>query len=552
MPTAHNFAPPSRRFTVSRMAVFVLVHGAWHGAWCWERLAPKLRNRGHDVLAIDLPSEDLSAGGARYAEVVTEAIGDPSDDVVLVGHSLGGLTIPLVAEQRPVARLVFLSALLPVPGRSLIDQLEDDPTIFSDGFDGAPARDELWQTAAAAHAVVRLEQLLAIADVVPLPFEAVGIDRGTAVEPGDEVPRLVARIALVEVRGEETDMLAVVEVRGGGAECRRRMLGLLDEADDPVVLVDIDDAVLLRQLGIANVEDRDAARAGPRSPVRLVVRERVVEEVVARDHEQLVVDPDELDVTDRAEAILVRGRAVVVDLHVFVLCPASEVLRKTRIRDEMHLLRARLGNPVEDPVDHRTLADGQKLFRHRIGQRTEPGGVPRREDQRLHTSAARDSAYGARWMPCSVTIAAMSSPGVTSKAGLRAGKRAVISSGARTSIGISAPLAVDRSTVDVGATTYRGIRWCAPSTASEYVPILFAVSPLAAIRSAPVTTQSTSRAAISEAAAESAITVCGMPAASSSQAVSREPCSRGRVSSTQTRSSSPRSHAASSAPTALP
>jgi pimeloyl-ACP methyl ester carboxylesterase len=125
------------------MAVFVLVHGAWHGAWCWERLAPKLRNRGHDVLAIDLPSEDLSAGCTRYAEVVAEAIGDPSDDVVLVGHSLGGLTIPLVVERRPVARLVFLSALLPVPGCSLIDQLEDDPTIFSDGFDGAPARDEL-------------------------------------------------------------------------------------------------------------------------------------------------------------------------------------------------------------------------------------------------------------------------------------------------------------------------------------------------------------------------------------------------------------------------
>jgi len=64
---------------------------------------------------------------------VTEAIGDPSDDVVLVGHSLGGLTIPLVAERRPVARLVFLSALLPVPGRSLIDQLEDDPIELDGG-----------------------------------------------------------------------------------------------------------------------------------------------------------------------------------------------------------------------------------------------------------------------------------------------------------------------------------------------------------------------------------------------------------------------------------
>jgi pimeloyl-ACP methyl ester carboxylesterase len=47
-----------------------------------------------------------------------------------------------VAERRPITRLVFLSALLPVPGRSLIDQMQEDPMIFSDGFDGAPARDE--------------------------------------------------------------------------------------------------------------------------------------------------------------------------------------------------------------------------------------------------------------------------------------------------------------------------------------------------------------------------------------------------------------------------
>ena len=84
------------------------------------------------------------------------------------------------------------------------------------------------------------------------------------------------------------------------------------------------------------------------------------------------------------------------------------------------------------------------------------------------------------------------------------------------------------------------------------MPILFAVSPLAAIRSAPVITQSTSPRAISDAAAESAITACGIPAVSSSHAVSRAPCRSGRVSSTQTCSSSPRSHAVSSAPTALP
>ena len=106
--------------------------------------------------------------------------------------------------------------------------------------------------------------------------------------------------------------------------------------------------------------------------------------------------------------------------------------------------------------------------------------------------------------------------------------------------------------VEVGATTYRGIPWDRASTAREYVPILFAVSPFAAIRSAPVTTRSTSPAAINDAAAESAITVCGTSAASSSQAVSLAPCSSGRVSSTQTRASRPCSQAVISAPTALP
>ncbi len=63
------------------MALFVLVHGAWHGAWSWERLAPELRTRGHDVLAIALPSEDVSAGCARYAEILVDTIGDTSGDV---------------------------------------------------------------------------------------------------------------------------------------------------------------------------------------------------------------------------------------------------------------------------------------------------------------------------------------------------------------------------------------------------------------------------------------------------------------------------------------
>jgi len=121
------------------MATFGLVHGAWHGAWCWERLIPELAARGHQAVAMDLPCEDPEAGAARYAEVVDAAL-PRTDDLVLVGHSLGGLTIPLVAVRRPVRLLAFLCAALPVPGQSLEEQVAADPTLYAPGYATHPGR----------------------------------------------------------------------------------------------------------------------------------------------------------------------------------------------------------------------------------------------------------------------------------------------------------------------------------------------------------------------------------------------------------------------------
>ena len=116
-------------YPVPRMATFGLVHGAGHGAWCWERLIPILEALGHRAFAMDLPCDDPTAGTARYAEVVDRAI-PPANDLVLVGHSLGGLTVPLVAARRPVWRLVFLCALIPEFGRSLADQVAADRELY--------------------------------------------------------------------------------------------------------------------------------------------------------------------------------------------------------------------------------------------------------------------------------------------------------------------------------------------------------------------------------------------------------------------------------------
>ena len=103
------------------MATVALVHGAFHGAWCFDRLVPQLAARGLRPLAIDLPRENATAGNVRNAEIIVEALSDAGEDVVLVGHSLAGLTVPLVAAQRPLRRLVYLCALIPQPGKSGLD-----------------------------------------------------------------------------------------------------------------------------------------------------------------------------------------------------------------------------------------------------------------------------------------------------------------------------------------------------------------------------------------------------------------------------------------------
>ena len=79
------------------MTTFALVHGAWHGAACWARVVPELERRGHHAVAMDLPCDDPRAGVREYGDAVLAALHGAGDDVVVVGHSLGGLTIPVVA-----------------------------------------------------------------------------------------------------------------------------------------------------------------------------------------------------------------------------------------------------------------------------------------------------------------------------------------------------------------------------------------------------------------------------------------------------------------------
>ena len=113
------------------MTVFVLVHGGWHGGWCWRRVAPLLS--GHDVFCPTLTGLGDRAHLARpdtgladhVADVVAVLELDDLRDVVLVGHSSGGAVITGVAQRRPdrLRELVYLDAFVPAPGQSVFDLL---------------------------------------------------------------------------------------------------------------------------------------------------------------------------------------------------------------------------------------------------------------------------------------------------------------------------------------------------------------------------------------------------------------------------------------------
>jgi pimeloyl-ACP methyl ester carboxylesterase len=118
------------------MTTFVLVHGGWHGGWCWRRVAPLLRERGHEVHAPTLTGLGDRAHLARphtgLAAHVRDVLAvlelDDLHDVVLVGHSSSGAVITGVAQRAAerLRELVHLDSFVPEPGESVFDLLSDD------------------------------------------------------------------------------------------------------------------------------------------------------------------------------------------------------------------------------------------------------------------------------------------------------------------------------------------------------------------------------------------------------------------------------------------
>ena len=154
------------QFKTARQSVFVLVHGAWHGGWCWRRVADLLTARGHQVFAptltgvgershlIDRPI-DLDT---HVQDVLNLLKWEGLTDVVLVGHSYGGMVISGVADQAPagvIGSIVYLDAFVPENGMSLLDYTTGE------GREGGPMVEEGVRTGL----------------ISPIPAEVFGVNR---------------------------------------------------------------------------------------------------------------------------------------------------------------------------------------------------------------------------------------------------------------------------------------------------------------------------------------------------------------------------------------
>jgi pimeloyl-ACP methyl ester carboxylesterase len=130
----------------TKKTTFVLVHGAWHGAWCFKRVAAMLRAQGHEVYTPTLTglgeSSHLLAGGVNLSTHVADVVNllrwQELTDVVLCGHSYAGMVITGAVGQVPerVRSAVYVDAYLPEEGQSCLDMV---PEVFRSSFQAAAA-----------------------------------------------------------------------------------------------------------------------------------------------------------------------------------------------------------------------------------------------------------------------------------------------------------------------------------------------------------------------------------------------------------------------------
>jgi hypothetical protein len=128
--------------------LFCLVHGSAQNGACWDLLVPELEAQGHVTVRTHSSVGEQEPASSDYADLILRSMPPDAKDVVLVAHSASGYFLPLVADRRPLRRLVFLAASIPKLGVSFFDQFRADPSILWPDWVGKdPATDD----AAAMH-----------------------------------------------------------------------------------------------------------------------------------------------------------------------------------------------------------------------------------------------------------------------------------------------------------------------------------------------------------------------------------------------------------------
>lgn len=115
------------------MATFILIHGAWHGGWCWDRLIPLLKTQGHRVLAPDLPGVEWEG----WIQSICDLVCQQDEKVVLVGHSRGGIVISQIAEYCAdhIQKLIYLTAFLIPNGETILGIIHRYSHLFRHSLD---------------------------------------------------------------------------------------------------------------------------------------------------------------------------------------------------------------------------------------------------------------------------------------------------------------------------------------------------------------------------------------------------------------------------------
>lgn len=124
---------------------FCLMHSSGQGPEGWKLLVEELQHRGHSALTPAFHLTKTDEGAAFHAETIIQALresGQSPTDVVCVAHSASGMYLPIVAEQWRPRRMIFLAALIPQPGRSIIEQFSADPSMFNPAWIGMNPMDD--------------------------------------------------------------------------------------------------------------------------------------------------------------------------------------------------------------------------------------------------------------------------------------------------------------------------------------------------------------------------------------------------------------------------